>query len=88
LLAPIIVVLLALEYHAIARWEEQLLLARIGEPYQAYTAQVPRWVPRLPGLPAPAQPQTFSWGDTLFSERGTLMALVFGYALLYLKERV
>ena len=44
-LAPIIVVLLTLEYHAIVRWEEGLLTERIGEPYVRYVATVPRWLP-------------------------------------------
>ena len=44
-LAPVIVVLLAFEYHAIVRWEEQLLEARLGEAYREYAARVPRWIP-------------------------------------------
>src|SRR6185312_8311774 len=44
-LAPIIVVLLVLEYHAIVRWEEDLLCRRMGEPYARYLAEVPRWLP-------------------------------------------
>lgn len=45
-LAPIIAVLLFLEYHAIVRWEEQLLESRLGEAYRAYKSHVPRWFPR------------------------------------------
>ena len=44
-LAPIVVLLLALEYHAIVRWEEQLLTTRIGDPYARYLHDVPRWMP-------------------------------------------
>jgi hypothetical protein len=29
----------------------------------------------------------FSWSDTLFSERGTLLAIAVGYALLWIKAR-
>ena len=85
-LAPIVVVLLILEYHAIVRWEERLLTERIGQPYADYVAGVPRWLPsfraRRLGQPAP----TFSVRDTLFSERGTLIAIVLGILLLYLKR--
>jgi hypothetical protein len=42
-LAPAIAVLLALEYHAIVRWEEALLIARRGEAYLDYASRVPRW---------------------------------------------
>jgi protein-S-isoprenylcysteine O-methyltransferase Ste14 len=44
--ASVIVILLGLEYHAIVRWEEQLLESRLGEAYREYAARVPRWAPR------------------------------------------
>src|SRR6202163_3259526 len=44
LLAPV-AVLLAIEYHAIVRWEEGLLDERLGEPYRLYASRVPRWLP-------------------------------------------
>src|ERR1044072_3469236 len=36
-LAPIVVLLLGAEYHAIVRWEESLLVRRLGDAYRAYT---------------------------------------------------
>lgn len=85
-LAPVVVGLLALEYHAIVRWEERLLESRIGESYRQYMSRVPRWIPRLSaGQPLRYDP-AFSWTDTLFSERGTLIAIVAGYALLLAKS--
>lgn len=99
-LAPVIVALLLVEYHAIVRWEERLLEARLGDTYRAYATRVPRWIP-APNTGAPtsrrdeipsassASPAVmpFSWADTLFSERGTLMAIAAGYALLWIKAR-
>jgi protein-S-isoprenylcysteine O-methyltransferase Ste14 len=88
--APIAIVLLALEYHAIVRWEEGLLAERIGRPYEQYIARVPRWVPSLSSRPEAAEPvvaATFSWRQTLFSERGTLIAIAAGFLLLWLKAR-
>jgi len=87
-LAPIIVLLLAFEYHAIVRWEEQLLTARIGAAYGDYTRRVPRWLPafRVPATVADAA--GFSWRDTIFSERGTLIAVAVGYLLLWIKSRL
>ena len=35
-LAPVILVLLGLEYHAIVRWEESLLESRLGQAYRDY----------------------------------------------------
>jgi len=91
-LAPIIVALLAFEYHAIVRWEETLLAERLGEPYRRYVQRVPRWLPRLGDDSSHATEQAmpssaaFSWRETLFSERGTLIAIGVGYGLLAVKQ--
>jgi protein-S-isoprenylcysteine O-methyltransferase Ste14 len=87
-LAPAIFVLLALEYHAIVRWEEALLESRLGQAYRDYMARVPRWVP---GKKRPVREGvssgSFSWRATLFSERGTFVAMAAGYLLLWIKAR-
>jgi protein-S-isoprenylcysteine O-methyltransferase Ste14 len=86
-MAPVVFVLLALEYHAIVKWEEDLLLAQRGEDYRAYCAQVGRWIPSFQrkGREGRKEEIRFSWSETLFSERGTLLAIAAGYILLYLK---
>jgi protein-S-isoprenylcysteine O-methyltransferase Ste14 len=87
-LLPAIVLLVAFEYHAIVRWEEQLLAMRIGSAYRDYVSRVPRWLPVLPsGGPAgrDAERAEFPWRETLFSERGTLVAIGGGYFLLWTK---
>jgi protein-S-isoprenylcysteine O-methyltransferase Ste14 len=111
-LAPVILVLLALEYHAIVRWEETLLESRLGQAYRDYAASVPRWMPVLfyrgdrrergderreedlleedisAGFAVSAVRQpAFSWRATLFSERGTFVAMAVGYLLLWIKAR-
>jgi protein-S-isoprenylcysteine O-methyltransferase Ste14 len=89
-LVPVIFVLLALEYHAIVRWEETLLESRLGQEYRDYAARVPRWIPSLNrgqrGLRRGME--GFSWSATLFSERGTFVAIAVGYALLWLKSQL
>lgn len=86
LVAPIALVL-ALEYHAIVRWEEELLKARRGDDYRRYLANVPRWLPRPPVRPSAARStQPFPWRDTLYSERGTLIAAGAAFGLLWLKS--
>jgi protein-S-isoprenylcysteine O-methyltransferase Ste14 len=104
--APFAAVLLGIEYHAIVRWEEQLLVTRLGDVYREYAGRVPRWIPALhhgargghrgqhpyerdssSGSPVSAAGASFSWRKTLFSERGTLVAIAVGYALLWLKAQ-
>jgi len=101
-LAPVFVAILAFEYHAIVRWEERLLEERLGERYHAYTLQVPRWVPNtihrrsrkerreidFSAGPAASAVSVFSWRETFYSERGTLIAIAVGYALLWIKSQL
>jgi protein-S-isoprenylcysteine O-methyltransferase Ste14 len=93
-LAPVIFVLFALEYHAIVRWEETLLESRLGQAYRDYAARVPRWVPvlfnrgdRKERGDERRDEDVFSLRATLFSERGTFVAMVLGYLLLWIKAR-
>ena len=91
-LVPVIVTLLGFEYHAIVRWEEHLLESRLGDAYRAYAARVPRWVPTLNrgerGDRRERDLSAYSWRETVFSERGTLLAIAGGYLLLWLKARI
>ena len=103
-MAPLLALLLGLEYHAIVRWEEGLLASRLGDAYRGYMTRVPRWIPTLrrtgregydgktahdslSASPAASVAESFSWRETFFSERGTLIAIVAGSALLWLKAR-
>jgi protein-S-isoprenylcysteine O-methyltransferase Ste14 len=101
-LAPVIFVLLGLEYYAIVRWEEGLLESRLGAAYRDYAAAVPRWLPRRGASGARKgrrdsknredskggnEAYAFSARETLFSERGTLIAIAAGYLLLWIKLR-
>jgi protein-S-isoprenylcysteine O-methyltransferase Ste14 len=93
-LAPGIVVLLGFEYHAIVRWEETLLSERLGDSYRRYLERVPRWIPSFsdartnPPENTPGSTHVFSWRDTFYSERGTLMAIAVGYVLLAVKSKL
>ena len=103
-LAPIILVLLGLEYHAIVRWEEHLLESRLGDAYRDYARRVPRWVPALNRRGRGARGEkdfkdlsanfassavrAYSWRETVFSERGTLIAIAGGYVLLWIKAQL
>lgn len=89
--APLVAVLLIIEYHLIVGWEESLLESRYGPAYREYASAVPRWLPALrsqtPAFRGARQRAAYSWRDTLFSERGTLMAIGLGYLMLWVKSR-
>jgi protein-S-isoprenylcysteine O-methyltransferase Ste14 len=82
-MVPVIVVMLGFEYHAIVRWEERLLEARRGDEYREYALRVPRWMPKNNRSASSAV--AFSWRETFFAERGTLLAIAAGYLLLWIK---
>jgi len=92
-LAPLFVIILAFEYHAIVRWEERLLDARLGEQYRSYAVHVPRWIPHRINRGGRKERDSaensamrvFSWRETFYSERGTLVAIAVGFVLLWLK---
>jgi protein-S-isoprenylcysteine O-methyltransferase Ste14 len=42
-----VTVIIIVFYGYLARYEERLLLARLGQAYQIYRDKVPRWIPRL-----------------------------------------
>ena len=86
-LAPIVLVLLLAEYQAIVRWEEALLESRHGQDYRVYARTVPRWLPAFGGL-RQRKAGAIAWRQTLFSERGTLIAIAAGYLLLWAKTKV
>jgi protein-S-isoprenylcysteine O-methyltransferase Ste14 len=87
-MVPLILVVLGLEYHAIVRWEEHFLTARLGDSYRAYAARVPRWLPTRAPITRASNSGVYSWRETFFSERGTLVAITAGYLMLYAKSHV
>jgi protein-S-isoprenylcysteine O-methyltransferase Ste14 len=86
-LAPLVIAVLAIEYHLIVKWEEELLQSRIGDAYRSYMNRVPRWLPKGGSHQATSASHSsgFSLAETLFSERGTLIAIAAGFVLLLFK---
>jgi protein-S-isoprenylcysteine O-methyltransferase Ste14 len=80
---PIVWVAFMAQYGHIVAWEERLMRARYPH-YREYEQRVPRWLPRLTAgdVPPFMRGRTYRWSDVLFSERGTLMALVAMMAVL------
>jgi protein-S-isoprenylcysteine O-methyltransferase Ste14 len=73
-------------YAHIVQWEEALLRERFGDAYRAYCEDTPRWWPRLDRLgQAWSASAMHGWRDVAFSERGTLIAIAIGSALLTIR---
>jgi protein-S-isoprenylcysteine O-methyltransferase Ste14 len=84
---PLAVLLFALQYELLVRWEERQLAARFDAAYEAYRKDTPRWRPRLDRLAlAWTQRPAHAWNDVLFSERGTLLTVALLAVLLTLKH--
>jgi protein-S-isoprenylcysteine O-methyltransferase Ste14 len=83
---PVVWAVFVLQHRTIVRWEEQLLLERFGEPYADYLKNVNRWWPGRFASLSSSPPPLHSWGDMLFSERGTLIAVTVTSLLLVLKR--
>ena len=58
-------------YAAIVAAEEAYLRGKFGPAYDAYTAAVPRWWPRLRGLRRSVDGMTFNWRRVVLKEYGS-----------------
>jgi len=67
---PIAILLFAIEYHYIVRYEEGVLESIFGEEYLAYRARTPRWFPRPPHV---HERGPHDWREAVWSERSTFL---------------
>ncbi len=82
---PVAWIVFALQYRAIARWEGAFIRSIYTSVYDDYARRVRAWVPRFPPADTTAAGPRHPWPDVLFSERGTLIAIIAMAALLMLK---
>jgi protein-S-isoprenylcysteine O-methyltransferase Ste14 len=82
---PVAVLLFAVEYTLIVRYEEGVLESIFGEEYLAYKARTPRWFPRAPGA---SQSGPHAWGEAWRSEISTFMQYVALAAAFWVKARL
>jgi protein-S-isoprenylcysteine O-methyltransferase Ste14 len=75
---PIAVLLFALEYELIVRYEEGVLESIFGREYLDYKQETPRWIPRPPRNAQPVG--EYHWGEAFKSEISTFLQ----YAVLLL----
>lgn len=74
----------AVQHAIVVHWEEQLLARHYSASYERYARDVPRWWPRVSGIKSPSAPHP--WSEVLFSERGTLLAIVLIVTLLVVRR--
>lgn len=83
-MVPVVLMLWAIQYHIIVRWEEDLLRERFGQAFRGYCGRVPRWLIRF-ARPKRGEPRP--WRETLHRERDSVLlalALIAAAALLSL----
>ena len=85
-MVPIAWVIFSAQYRAIAAWEAAFIRSKYLESYDEYARRVRPWMPRWPprAALAPVTP-LHPWREVLFSERGTLIAVVLMAMLLSVK---
>jgi len=82
---PIAVLLFAIEYSLIVRYEEGVLESIFGDEYLAYRRRTPRWIPRPPAV---AQRGEYHWGEAWRSEISTFLQYAALLTAFALKERL
>lgn len=82
---PVAVVLFAIEYSLIVRYEEGVLETIFGDEYLGYKARTSRWFPRPPGSDDEGE---HHWGEAWRSEISTFMQYVAITAVFVVKQRM
>jgi len=70
---PVAIVIFAIEYTLIVRYEEGVLESIFGQEYLAYKARTPRWFGRPP---AGSTEGPHDWKEAIWSERSTILQYV------------
>lgn len=81
---PIAVVLFAIEYTLIVRYEEGVLESIFGAEYLAYKSRTPRWIPSPPSVRESGE---HHWGEAWKSEISTFMQYAVLTVAFVLKDR-
>jgi protein-S-isoprenylcysteine O-methyltransferase Ste14 len=83
---PIAVLLFALEYELIVRYEEGVLESIFGREYLDYKNETPRWIPRPPRGEQTAG--EYHWGEAFKSEISTFLQYAVLLLAFWIKSQV
>lgn len=81
---PIAIVIFAIEYSLIVRYEEGVLESIFGAEYLAYKQSTPRWIPRPPER---AESGPHDWSEAWRSEVSTFLQYAALVVLFVIKQR-
>jgi protein-S-isoprenylcysteine O-methyltransferase Ste14 len=82
---PVAVILFAMEYTLIVRYEEGVLESIFGDEYLRYKSRTSRWFPRPPGSDEDGE---HHWGEAWRSEISTFLQYIAITAAFVLKGRI
>jgi protein-S-isoprenylcysteine O-methyltransferase Ste14 len=80
---PVAIVIFAIEYSLIVRYEEGVLESIFGGEYLAYKQSTPRWIPRPPGARVGGE---HDWAEAWRSETSTFLQYVVLGVLFAIKQ--
>jgi protein-S-isoprenylcysteine O-methyltransferase Ste14 len=81
---PVAIVIFAIEYTLIVRYEEGVLESIFGEEYLQYRKRTPRWFPRPPAVKETGE---HDWGEAWRSEISTFLQYLALIAAFWIKQR-
>ncbi len=81
---PVAILIFAIEYTLIVRYEEGVLESIFGQEYLSYKARTARWIPRPSRV---AEHGEHHWAEAWKSEISTFLQYAVLLALFYLKSR-
>lgn len=82
---PIAILIFAIEYTLIVRYEEGVLESIFGSEYLSYKSRTPRWLPRPARI---AELGEHHWAEAWRSEISTFLQYAILIVLFYLKSRL
>jgi protein-S-isoprenylcysteine O-methyltransferase Ste14 len=82
---PLAILIFAIEYTLIVRYEEGVLESIFGAEYLAYRRTTPRWLPRPPAQPTRGE---HDWGEAWRSEVSTFLQYAVLLAAFAVKQRL
>lgn len=82
---PIAILIFAIEYTLIVRYEEGVLESIFGQEYLTYKTRTPRWIPRPSRV---AEHGEHQWAEAWRSEISTFLQYAVLLGLFYLKSRL